>query len=317
MIRKEEIYYDSRDNVNKIHAVKWIPESGSPDMILQIVHGMAEYAECYHGFAEYMAEKNIVVAAEDHLGHGKSVQDGGVQGYFAKQDPATVVVRDVHRLKKMIQEQYPGVPYFILGHSMGSFILRNYLCRYGKGIDGAIIAGTGNQPLGLVSFGKGLARFLALFQGWNHKSALCNSIAFASNNKRIENPRTIFDWLTRDTERIDQYMADPKCGFTFTLNGFYTLFDLVSRLHREENLEKMPKSLPVLIASGTDDPVGKYGKWPEEVYRTFRRLGLQRTELKLYEGSRHEILNELGKEKAYLDIYDWLKRTAAVLEERF
>ena len=128
-MKNEEFYFDSRDNISKIHAVRWTPESGNVVAIVQIVHGMAEYVERYEEFAQFLTERNIVVTGEDHLGHGKSVPEGGIQGYFCEQDPATVVVRDVHRLKKMTQELYPGVPYFILGHSMGSFILRNYMCR--------------------------------------------------------------------------------------------------------------------------------------------------------------------------------------------
>ncbi|NTV79449.1 MAG: alpha/beta hydrolase [Clostridiales bacterium] len=142
MVRKEELFYSSRDNRTNIHAIKWIPQTQSPIAILQIVHGMAEHIECYDYFARYMAKKGILVVGEDHLGHGGSIGSDGMSGYFCKDDPATVVVRDVHRLKKMIQEEYPGVPYVILGHSMGSFILRNYLCRYGTGIQAAVITVT-------------------------------------------------------------------------------------------------------------------------------------------------------------------------------
>lgn len=140
-MKKEEIFFLSRDGKTKIHAVKWIPE-GKPVCILQIVHGMAEYIERYERLALVLTRQGILVTGEDHLGHGKSVGENGIYGYFCAHDPATVVVRDVHRLKKMVQEQYPGVPYLLLGHSMGSFILRNYLSRYGSGIDGAIVMGT-------------------------------------------------------------------------------------------------------------------------------------------------------------------------------
>ena len=149
MVKKEEFTFDSRDGSTKLHAVRWTP-SGKVICILQIVHGMAEYVERYEALALYLGEKGILVTGDDHLGHGKSVGERGAYGYFCDQDPATVVVRDVHRLKKITQEEYPGVPYVILGHSMGSFILRNYLFRYGSGIQGAIICGTGSQPPLLV-----------------------------------------------------------------------------------------------------------------------------------------------------------------------
>ena len=142
---KEEFYFDSRDGENRIHAVRYTPDDGNVRGIVQIVHGMAEYVERYENLAEFLTKRGILVTGEDHLGHGKSVSEGGSFGYFCEQDPATVVVRDVHRLKKITEEQHPQVPYIILGHSMGSFIARNYLCRYGSGIDGAVIVGTGMQ----------------------------------------------------------------------------------------------------------------------------------------------------------------------------
>ena len=141
---KEEFYFDSRDGESRIHAVRYTPDDGNVKGIVQVVHGMAEYVERYENLAEFLTARGILVTGEDHLGHGKSVAEGGTYGYFCEQDPATVVVRDVHRLKKITEESYPEVPYVILGHSMGSFITRNYLCRYGKGVDGAVIVGTEN-----------------------------------------------------------------------------------------------------------------------------------------------------------------------------
>ena len=151
MINKEEFYFDSRDGVHKIYAVKWVPDSGKPVCIVQIVHGMAEHISRYEAFATYLANKGILVVGDDHLGHGKTVNSGEPYGYFCKEDAATVLVRDEHRLKKMMQEQYVGIPYIILGHSMGSYITRNYLMRYGSGIDGAILLGTGMQPKAAVN----------------------------------------------------------------------------------------------------------------------------------------------------------------------
>ncbi|MDE6962296.1 MAG: lysophospholipase, partial [Lachnospiraceae bacterium] len=167
MVKKEEFTFDSRDGATKIHAVRWVPE-GKVVCILQIIHGMAEYVERYEQLAQYLGEKGILVTGDDHLGHGKSVGEEGAYGYFCEQDAATVVVRDVHRLKKITQEEYPGIPYVILGHSMGSFILRNYLFRYGTGIQGAIICGTGSQPKALVKFCKLITAVQGAFLGQKH-----------------------------------------------------------------------------------------------------------------------------------------------------
>lgn len=306
MVKREELYFDSRDNENKIHAIKWIPESQTPMCILQIIHGMAEYIERYDEFAENMAQKGILVVGEDHLGHGKSVGENGTYGYFCERDAATVVVRDSHRLKKMIQEQYPGVPYIILGHSMGSFILRNYLCRYGTGIQAAVIVGTGMQPKAVLAAGKAVAAVQKLFKDSKYPSSLLNAIAFGGYNKRIKGNRTVMDWLTKDEKIVDAYIQDPLCGFTFTVNGFQTIFELVSRLYKSENLEKIPKELPVLFMSGADDPVGDYGKGVNKACRSLADAGMKRVQMKLYSDDRHEILNETDRAKIYEDIYVWI-----------
>lgn len=306
MIKKEEFYFDSRDGEHKIHAVKWIPETEKPVCILQIVHGMAEYVERYDEFAAYLANKGILVVGDDHLGHGKSVTPGEPYGYFCKEDAPTVLVRDEHRLKKMIQEQHVGVPYIILGHSMGSFIIRNYLLRYGSGIDGAIIMGTGMQPKAVVMAAAALAAFQKVFCGGRHVSKLIDKAAFGSYNKRIESPKTDADWLSANEENVQKYLEDPLCGFVFTVNGFQTLFKLIRNLYDKEKLKTMPKNLPVFFVAGAEDPVGDYGRSVERVYQSYKDLGMENVQIKLYPGDRHEILNETDREDIYGDIYRWL-----------
>lgn len=306
MIRKEEFYFDSRDGMHEIHAVKWIPDAEKPVCILQIVHGMAEHIERYDDFANFLADRGILVVGDDHLGHGKSVKPGELYGYFCKEDAPTVLVRDEHRLKKMIQKQYEGVPYIILGHSMGSFITRNYLIRYGKGIDGAVILGTGMQPKAVMIFGMFLAGMQSIIFGAEHVSKLIDKISFGAYNKRIRQPKTSFDWLSRNEGNIKKYIKDPLCGFTFTVNGFQTLFKLIYNLYDKDKLKKMPPELPVFFMSGAEDPVGDYGKSVEQLYRSFKEIGMENVQMKLYPDDRHEILNELDKEDVYGDIYRWI-----------
>lgn len=311
-MKKEEFYFDSRDGRTKLHAVRYSPEEGTLVRgVLQIVHGMAEYVERYEELAEFFAAKGIVVTGEDHLGHGKSVQQekGGKYGYFCEQDPATVVVRDVHRLKKMTQKLYPDVPYVIMGHSMGSFITRNYMFRYGSGISAAIIMGTGMQPPVTLGMAKAAVCMQKLICGSGHVSKLIDKLAFGSYNRRVRNPRTPFDWLSRDAARVDAYIADPLCGFVFTVNGFETLFELISRLYRKENLMQIPKNLPVLMISGTADPVGGYGSGVKRAYDSLAAAGLKNVKLKMYKGGRHELPNETNRDKVVQDIYAWMKGT--------
>lgn len=305
MVKKEEFTFDSRDGESKLHAVRWVPE-GKIICILQIVHGMAEYIERYEGLAQYLGEKGILVTGEDHLGHGKSVGEEGTYGYFCDQDPATVVVRDVHRLKKITQEEYPGVPYVILGHSMGSFILRNYLFKYGTGIQGAIVCGTGSQPRALIRISRLIAAVQGIFLGQKHVAKMIDGMAFGSYNKKIPDARASFDWLCTDESVVEAYRRDKLCGFTFTVNGFKTLFTLLDRLNQEENLDAMPKKLPVYFIAGNMDPVGNYGEGVKKAYEDFRKAGMERLSLKIYAGCRHELLNEKNKQQVYDEIYPWI-----------
>ena len=311
-MKKEDFYFDSRDGQSKIHAVRYTPDTENILGVVQIVHGMAEYVERYEEFAEFLTARGFIVTGDDHLGHGKTVPQGGTYGYFCEQDPATVVVRDVHRLKKMTQNLYPNVPYIIIGHSMGSFILRNYLCRYGTGISGAVIMGTGMQSPSSVKLGLAVAAIQKVFCGSKHVSKFIDKGSFGSYNRKFEPCRTEVDWLCGNEETVDAYIKDPMCGFTFTVNGFQTLFQLVSRIQKKENLEKVPKTLPVFMVSGEDDPVGEYGKGVQRAYESLKAVGLENIKLKLYEKGRHELLNEVNRDVIMQDIYDWIKGTIIV-----
>ena len=318
-MRKEEFYYDSRDGQTRIHAVRWIPDK-EVRCVLQIIHGMAEYVERYERLAGVLTKAGILVTGEDHLGHGKSLYGrvdgqegcdiGHPLGYFCAQDPASAAVEDVHSLKKITQKQYPAVPYLILGHSMGSFMLRNYLCQYGNGIDGAIVMGTGMMPLAVIKLAGGLAKAIAALRGEKHPSILLNIAAFGTYNKKIKEPHTPMDWLSSDTAEVDKYVKDELCGFCFTVNGFMTLFELINRLHNKEMLLKMPRELPVFFMSGDCDPVGDYGKAVVNVADSFLALGMQKVTCKIYPGMRHEILNERGREAVEQDILQWITETA-------
>lgn len=308
-MKKEEFYFDSRNGADKIHALRYTPEDGQIKCVVQVVHGMAEYVERYEELAEFLTGKGFLVTGEDHLGHGQSVASGGTYGYFCEQDPATVVVRDTHRLKKITQELYPNVPYVILGHSMGSFIVRNYMYRYGSGISGAVIVGTGMQSGALIKMSKVLVAVQKALHGSQKTSNFLDKCAFGGYNKKISNPRTKQDWLTKDAECVDRYRKDPLCGFTFTVNGFETLMELIARIQKKENLEKIPKELPVFMVSGADDPVGEYGKGVQRAYESLKGAGLKNIRLKLYDSDRHELLNETDKAVVMQDIYEWIENT--------
>ncbi len=310
MVRKEELTYKSRDRQSMIHAIKWIPED-KPVAILQIIHGMQEYVDRYDEYARFLAEKGILVIGNDHLGHGGSVtcNSNATKGFFCKDDPATVLVRDAHRLKKMVQEEYPGIPVFILGHSFGSFVAREYITRYGTGIQGAIIQGTAYMPTGSVNSMANLVNIMQLFSGTKKRSTMINNMAFKGYLKRIPNPRTKFDWLSHNEESIDKYIADPLDNFIFTLNGFATMAELLKRVQDINKMDDIPKNLPILITAGKEDPVGNYGEAPAKLFDIYKKqLQIQNVELKLYDNMRHELQQEIGREQVFEDQYQWLRK---------
>ena len=309
-MKKEEFYFDSRDGSSKIHAVRYLPE-GKPVCILQIVHGMAEYVERYEEFADFLTQRGVLVTGEDHLGHGLSLGEDKLYGYFCPHDPATVVVRDVHRLKKLTQQRFPDLPCYIMGHSMGSFILRCYLGRYGTGIDGAVIMGTGRQSGALLAAARAFLKLQGLFLGEKHVSPFVDRVIFGGYNKRIPDPQTSFDWLSRDGERVRRYVEDPKCGNVFTVNGFQTLLELIRRSQDGEYISRIPKDLPLLLIAGKEDPLGEYGAGVPAVGELYCRAGLKKVEVSMWDGCRHELLNEPEREKIMMAIYEWLRRQLA------
>lgn len=305
MVIRQHIQFLSNDHITLIHAVKWIPE-GEVKAILQISHGMCEYVERYDEFAEYLAKRGILVVGNDHLGHGESVRSKEDLGYFAEENGNCVLLRDLHRLRKMIQEDYPRTPYFLLGHSMGSFLARQYICCFGKGLAGAVIMGTGYHSAGTLKLGMAVCRILAQVKGWHCRSRLVDSMAFGGYNRGMKKPRTDKDWLTKDEKIVDAYLADERCTFRFTLNAYYNMFLGMYKLSKENYLTKMPKKLPVLFVSGGDDPVGACGKGVMRVYIRFKELGMRDVKCRLYPGDRHEILNETDREKVYGELYTWI-----------
>lgn len=299
----QEIYYSSSDGKSTIHACIWQAQ-GECRAVLQIVHGMAEYAERYSTFAQTLAENGITVCAEDHLGHGKSVIDSSYLGYFAEQKGYMPVLKDIRSLTEHMKGKYPNVPYFMLGHSMGSFFCRKYISLYGEELAGAIIMGTGFMGGGLLGFAKFMTNLVALFKGWKHRSKFINSVAFGSYNKRFEK-RTDFDWLSVDKGNVDRYIADELCGVTFTCNGFYGLFSIIGEACKKMTLKAVPDKLPVYIVSGKDDPVGNYSKAVIRLYDKLSAYGKD-VSMTLYDGFRHEILNDECAVQVTEDILEFI-----------
>lgn len=308
MAEKREFTYLSADGKTNIHAVEWKPEQGEVKAVLQIIHGMVEFIDRYEEFAEYLTQRGIAVVGNDHLGHGMSVISRDEYGFFCEKNGNAAVLKDIHHLKKLTEKSFGNIPYYMLGHSMGSFLLRQYLCLRGEELDGAIIMGTGTKPVPLLKTGRGLCRAMAVIFGWHHRSILIDRMAFGGYNKHFKPARTAGDWLTKDETIVDRYLADERCTFRFTLNGYYNLFYSMETASKKSSLRRMPKDLPVLFVSGREDPVGDFGAGVEQVEKKFREAGMENITQKLYETDRHEILNETDRSAVYEDLYHWLSR---------
>lgn len=306
-MREEQFQILSNDGKTQLHGVRWIPD-GEVRAVVQLVHGMAEYIERYRTFAGYLNEHGILVVGHDHLGHGDSVGPEKEYGYFADEHGNRILVQDIHLIYQKTKKEYRGVPYVLMGHSMGSFLVRQYLCCFGKGLDGAVICGTAFRSESMLKIALGLCRMEAQLIGWHTKSRLFQRMISGSYNAAFSPNRTASDWISRDEAVVDAYESDERCGFPFTLNGYYNLFLTLYKIGRKEYLEKMPREIPVLFIAGEKDPVGNCGEGVRKAIALFEQVGMCDIESKLYPQARHEILNELNKEEVFDDVMSWLDR---------
>ena len=306
-MNKQEFNFPSSDGITTIRGVVYIPD-GDIKAILQISHGMVEFIDRYDDFAKYLTDKGILVTGNDHLGHGGSVTSEDNWGYFHEEEGYKKVLEDLHTVTKITKEKYPNKPYFLLGHSMGSFYARRYLFTYGEELDGAIIMGSAWQEKVTVKTGKLLCKLISLFKGSKYRSKFINNMALGSYNKKWEPSKTHNDWLTKDEKIVEWYSNEPKCSFIFTLNGFYNLFSVLDDVCDKNNIAKVRKDLPVLFMAGQDDPVGNFGKGVKKTYDTFKEVGIKDVSIKLYPNDRHEILNETDKDIVYEDLYNFIDK---------
>lgn len=322
--------YASRDGVSRINAKIWTstkfqgPEGAAaaegagageaegtekPKAIIQIVHGMSEYIDRYDDLASYLVGRGFIVCAEDHIGHGGTAASPAEYGHMPVNGGKDILLGDVDTLRRMMEANYPGVPYVLYGHSMGSFIVRSYLARYGEGLAAAVLSGTGNVPAPLSKAGRTMARALAAMRGETYRSALIDGMGAGGYGKKIENARTPLDWLSTDEAVVDAYIADEKCGFMFTVGGYATLLDLTAEVVTPECAARVPKGLPIFFVAGDGDPVGDMGAGVHAAVQLLRNAGASRVSEKIYPGMRHEIHNEIGHEQVYNDIASWIEQS--------
>lgn len=302
---REDFYFDSANGVNRIHGILWRPE-GEVKAAVQLSHGMVEYVERYAALAEYLNARGVAFIGNDHLGHGQSATSEADYGYFAKKNGDTAVLSDLSTVTRKANAWFPGVPVFLLGHSMGSFFARRYVTLHGEEIAGAIIMGTGYQPAALTTLGGWIASVIMKVKGERCRSSLMYQMMLGGYNKRFQTEGQNA-WLSKETENVKRYNKDPLCSFRFTASACRDFMHLLTELAKHKDFDKIPKDLPVLFIAGEDDPVGDFGKGVKKAYEEYVALGIKNVNLKLYPGLRHEIVNEAEKETVFGDIYDWIK----------
>lgn len=301
----KELCIPSTDGKNQLQVVIWEP-SISIIGIVQISHGMIEYIKRYDQFARYLNQEGFLVIGNDHLGHGETAKNDDELGYFCTSNMSQTVVADLYEVTRFAKKKYPDIPYFLLGHSMGSFMARRYIMTYGNELDGVIISGTGNQSKIVLKAGKMMAALTKFFKGDHYRSPMLKKLFFSKFNKHIPNVRTSNDWLTKDEVIVDTYNKDKYCTYSFTVNGYRTLLEVLSFIQNSNNIVKIPKNLPVFLIAGEEDPVGNYGKAVKHVYEIYKKTGIDDISMKLYKNDRHELINETDKEAVYADIINWL-----------
>lgn len=299
--------HPSADRRTALAAYELVPETPARAMV-QISHGMCEYFLRYTELAHVLAAQGFLVFGHDHLGHGNTAKAPDDLGFTVPGGGADVLVEDVHRLSLSYREAHPSLPLILFGHSMGSFVARAVLARYGADYSAAVLCGTAG-PETPAAAGKLLASLLMLLRGERHRSALLKSISFSGYNKRFEKGCDPNAWLCRDEEVLRRYAADPFCNYTFTLRAYHDLFTLLSEVSRRDWAERIPKQLPLLVTGGEEDPVGGWGKGMRQVHERLCRAGCT-AELRLYPGLRHEIHNEPEKETVWKELSEWMARFA-------
>ncbi len=290
-----------------IYVHKWSSKTQAVGVV-QIAHGMAEHSARYQKFAEFLTNRGFIVYANDHRGHKKT--EGSVEnlGFFADENGWNLVVDDMRQLTNIISDENPELPIFLLGHSMGSLLIRTYITKYNDKIKAVVLSGTSGESGFMVKMGKFTAKLIGSLKGKQTPSKLLDNMSFGKFNKAFAPNRTSFDWLSRDNEQVDKYVNDPYCGTVFSNRFFFDMVSGVDYNNQKENINKIDKNLPILFVSGRLDPVGNFGHGVIKVIDAYKIAGIKNIEYKFYEDARHEILNETNKKEVYKDILDWIEK---------
>ncbi len=306
LVRKEA-YFNSSNGLNKIRTLIWEDDELTPIGIVQLTHGMAEHIARYDDFAKFLASNGFVVCGNDHLGHGKSIDERAQIGYMGEENGDKRLVDDMHILTKIMKKRNPDIPYFLFGHSMGSFCTRVYASHFGYELDGIILCGTGDLPPIINAAVDGIDLLVAKYGSTRRVDAVADVM-----NKGFsmlgDDKGNALAWLSENADNRLAYSNDELCGFTYTLAGYRDIYNLMREACDELWAYRIPEGLNVMVISGAKDPVGMNGKGVLAVADQLAAAGFDPTVI-LYPGMRHEILNETEKEVVYNDVLKFLQST--------
>lgn len=305
-MKEIEFYLPSSDRNYRIHCKEWIPE-GEVQAVVQLVHGMMEHVNRYMEFAEWLTEQGIAVVGHDHLGHGKTAGNEDDFGYFGTDGGSVCLIKDIRRVTIYGKKKYPGKKLFLLGHSMGSFLVRRYSSVYDDGPDALILLGTGAPPEGIVFVGNLLASAVCRLKGERYRSRLLYELSLGNYNRKFRPVKTDYDWLTREESYARSFGEDGLCQFIFTAGAYRDFFRLILAGDRVEKAGRMRTDMPVLILTGDRDPVGEETSGVRRVCKRYENAGVSDLTLGVYHGARHEILHETNRAEVFEDILSWIR----------
>ncbi len=311
---KEKSYFKSSNNSDNIAYYVYKPDGVAPKAVVQLVHGMREYMERYEEFARFLCENGILVCGHDHLGHGSSVVTNEYLGYFANEKGWQYIVKDTLRLTQIIQNSYPSLPYFIIGHSMGSLAVKAIIPKYSYMYDGAVLSGTLNAKTGMDAayiYMKALGRL----KGGFYRPVKIDKLLNVIGNLHLPKPDDSFAWVSREASACEDYVNNPLCNYSFTVSAYADLIMMLMYTSDKNWADRVNKGFPILICSGAEDCVGNYGKDAAELYAMLEKAGCEQVGIKLYDGARHEILNETNRDEVFGDLLEWLGYHMYELEE--
>lgn len=295
------------DEGTRIHVYRWLPDSEcNVKGVVQIAHGMSETAARYAEFAQQLTSHGYAVYANDHRGHGKTVENSDLLGN-AGSDAFRWMASDMMNLGEVAAKENPDVPLFLMGHSMGSFLVQHLMYAGHERYHAFILSGT-NGKRGLLRIGEKLALLQCSVQGASHPSMLLNALVFGGFNRSFRPATTPFDWLSRDSEEVKRFIEDPLCGAVCSAGFFRDFFKLLLDIHLPSNMKRIPKDKSVYLFSGEQDPVGLHGKGVLNLVSQYRELQLEDVEYRLYPGGRHEMLHETNRTEVAGHVVEWLER---------